>query len=125
MAALVLAGVAACSHGPLRVGTVQTGKSLNSDNSVGTHGTRFAPTDTLYVAVLTRGPGTGTLGVRWTFRGRLVYEETKDVSYTSDAATEFHLKYAGSLPTGDYAVEVLVDGKPFVTRALKVQEPAP
>ena len=42
--------------GPLRVTTIQTGKSLNSDKSVGNHTTRFKPDDTMFASVLTDGP---------------------------------------------------------------------
>ena len=49
--------------GPLRVTTIQTGKSLNSDKSVGNHTTRFKPDDTMFASVLTDGPGAGTIGV--------------------------------------------------------------
>ena len=29
---------------------------------------------------------------------------------------------AGNLPVGDYVVEILIDGKPVVTRTLEVKE---
>ena len=111
----------ACSRGPLQVSTIQTGRSLNSDNSVGNHGTRFKPTDTLYVSVLTKGAGAGTLEARWLFSGRVVSEAKKEVSYPDDAATEFHMQYAGTLPTGEYTVEILLDGKPVESRKLEVR----
>jgi hypothetical protein len=120
VAAVTLSG-AACSRGPLQVTAIQTGRSLNSDNSVGNHGTRFKPTDTLYVSVLTKGAGSGTLEARWLFRGRVVTEGKKEVSYPDDAATEFHMQYAGTLPTGDYTVEILLDGKAVESRKLEVR----
>ena len=123
MLALVLSALAACRPGgPLHLETIQTGKSLNSDNSVGDNVTRFKPDDTMFVAVLTRGAGAGKIGVRWTYSGRLVSEETRDVSYRDSAATEFHIKNSGGFPAGEYAVEVLVDGKPAGTRNLKVEK---
>lgn len=112
---------AACDRGPLTFEALQTGKSLNSDNSVGIQGTRFTPTETMYISVLTKGPGTGTIQARWSFRGSVVYEDTKEVSYASSAATEFRMAFAGNLPVGDYLVEVLIDGNPVVTRTLQVQ----
>jgi hypothetical protein len=122
---LAVAGLvtAACGpSGPLRVTTIQTGRSLNSDKSVGNHTTRFKPDDTMFVSVLTDGPGSGTIGVRWRFVGRLVSEESKDVSYRDHAATEFHIQNSSGFPPGDYSVEVLVDGKPFATRTLRVEK---
>jgi hypothetical protein len=115
--------VAACRPGgPLQLATIQTGKSLNSDNSVGTLTTRFKPDDTLFVSVLTKGPGAGKIGVKWTYSGRLVSEDTRDVSYRDSAATEFHIKNSGGFPAGDYGVEVLIDGKSVATRPLKVEK---
>ena len=90
---------AACRpSGPLRVTTIQTGRSLNSDKSVGNHTTRFKPDDTMFVSVLTDGPGSGTIGVRWLFSGRLVSEESKEVSYRDHAATEFHIQNSSGFP---------------------------
>ena len=44
---LALTSAAACSRQPLQVMTIQVGRSLNSDNSVGTITTRFKPGDTM------------------------------------------------------------------------------
>jgi len=123
--AVIVLGVvtAACRpSGPLRVTTIQTGKSLNSDKSVGNHTTRFKPDDTMFASVLTDGPGSGTIGVRWRYSGRIVSEETKNVSYRDHAATEFHIQNSSGFPEGDYTVEVLVDGQSFATRSLRVDK---
>ena len=124
LAAAVLLGVlAACRPSdPLQVATIQTGKSRNSDNSVGNHTTRFGPNDTMFVAVLTKGPGSGKIGVRWTYAGRLVSEESRSVSFRDGGATEFHIQNSGGFPPGDYAVEVLIDDKPVATRPLRVEK---
>ena len=114
---------AACRpSGPLQLATIQTGKSLNSDNSVGTHTTRFKPDDTMFVSVLTKGPGAGKIGVRWTYAGRTVSEDSRDVAYRDSAATEFHIKNSSGFPAGEYAAEVLIDGKSVGTRPLKVEK---
>jgi hypothetical protein len=125
IAIVVVASVlaAACRpSGPLRVTTIQTGRSLNSDKSVGNHTTRFRPDDTMFVSVLTDGPGAGTITARWRFAGRLVSEEARNVSYRDHAATEFHIQNSGGFPPGDYSVEIEVDGKPFATRTLRVDK---
>jgi len=119
---LVVLVAVGCARGPLVFEALQTGKTLNSDNSVGVQGTRFLPNETMYVSVLTKGPGSGTIQAKWTFRGSVVYEGSRDVSYQSSAATEFHMQYAGKLPLGDYVVEVLIDGKPVAKRTLEVQD---
>src|SRR5688500_18792397 len=72
---------AACGSGaPLKVETVQVGRSLNSDNSGGAITTRFKPADTMYAAVITEGRGSGTIVARWTGLGRVISEQTSDVS---------------------------------------------
>jgi hypothetical protein len=115
--------VAGCQpNNPLRVTTIQTGRTLNSDRSVGQHTTRFKPDDTMHVAVLTDGPGSGSITVRWRYRSTLVSEETRKVSYRDHAATEFHIQNSSGFPAGDYSAEILVDDKPFATRALSVVE---
>jgi hypothetical protein len=106
---------------PLHVATVQLGRSLNSDNSVGTLSTRFKPDDTIYVAVLTDAPGSGTLKARWLYRGSAVNEEEKQVSYRDAAATEFHIHYPGNAPLGDYRVEVELDGMNVASRDFKIE----
>ena len=119
---VVLVAAAGCSRPPLTFEALQTGKTLNSDNSVGVQGTRFTPSETMYVSVLTAGAGKGTIEAIWKFRGSVVNQGTKDVSYQSSAATEFHLQYAGKLPPGDYTVEILIDVMQVAMRTLTVQD---
>jgi hypothetical protein len=119
--ALIAAGLGACKPSePLVAQTIQTGRSLNSDNSVGTHTTRFKPTDTMYVAVLT-GRGSGTIEVRWSVGGRVINEVKKDVSTIEPAATAFRFQTGDGFRVGDYTVEVFVDGKSVGTRNLTVE----
>jgi hypothetical protein len=121
LTACLLVCLAACGPtGPLKVSNIQIGRSLNSDNSVGNHTTQFNRDDTMYVAVLTDGAGAGSIGVRWRFVGRLVSEETRQVSYRGDAATEFHIQNSGGFPAGDYSVEIMIDGQLFETRTFRV-----
>ena len=114
---LLALGAAACGPSePLNVVAIQTGKSLNTDHSVGTHATSFRPKDTMYVSVLSDGRGAGTLTVKWSFASRVVHEVTKKVSYNDQAATDFRFQAADDFPIGDYTVEVILDGKPLETR---------
>jgi hypothetical protein len=120
MAATLLA--AACSRGPLRVSTIQLGRELGADNSIAAHTTTFKPDQTIYVAVLTEETGAGTITARWMLGNRKVSEETKNVSYSGSAATEFHLQSADRFPSGQYTVEILVDGQPIGERSFRVDE---
>ena len=113
--------LAACARGPLAVETIQIGRSLNSDNSVGTHTTSFRPKETMYASVITSDRGEGTLTAKWMFGGRVVSEQSKDVSYNERAATEFHFSAADGFPVGEYSVEILLDGKSVGARTMRVQ----
>ena len=115
-----LAGACGPSE-PLKVDTIQTGKSLNTDNSVGTHTTSFRPKDPMYVSVLTVGRGAGTITVKWRFAGQVIKEVTKKVSYNDQAATDFRFQAADEFPIGDYTIDVLIDGKTIETRRVKVE----
>jgi hypothetical protein len=118
----VLVAIAGCSPGvPFKIQTIQLGKSLNPDNSVGTHTTRFKPDDTIYVSVLSDQPGEGAVTVKWMFGGQVVSEAKKDVSYMRPAATEFHLQNSGGFPTGEYRVDILINGQPAGSREFRVE----
>jgi hypothetical protein len=118
-----LAGLGCRSNAPLEVSTIQLGRAISSDNSVGSHTTVFRPDDTIYVSVLTTDTGSGTIGVRWTFGDRLISEPSKEVSYKGAAATEFHIQNSGGFPEGKYAVEAFLDGRSVGKRAFTVERP--
>lgn len=118
---MLLVLVSACGpSGPLKAQTIQLGKSLNPDNSVANHSTLFKPGETVYVAVLTAEPGASTITARWMYRGSVVNEASKQVSYRDAAATEFQLVSSGGFPAGDYSVEILIDGQSAGSRNFKV-----
>ena len=118
---MLVAAFAACGVGTLKVTNIQTGRSLNSDNSVGALSTTFKPTDTIYVAVLTDGTGRATIGAKFSHLGRVVSEPEKKVSYRGAAATEFHLDYAGGIPAGEYDIEVFFEGQSAGMRKVTVE----
>ena len=107
---------------PLRASTIQLGRALGTDNSIAAHATTFKPGEIVYVSVLTETPGSGVIVARWTFAGQPVTEETKKVSYSGAAATEFHFQSADGFKPGAYKVEILVDGQPAGERDFRVTE---
>lgn len=117
---LLLSLLAACGSG-LQVSSIQLGRSVNQDNTVASHTTTFKPDQTVYVSVLTAGSGSGVIGVRWSYGGRVVGEPSKEVSYKGAAATEFHLQNAGGFPPGDYSVEVFLNGQSAGNKSFKVE----
>jgi hypothetical protein len=117
---LVIIAVCLASCGSdLRVTSIQLGRSLNADDTVAAHTTTFRPDETVYAAVITAGTGSGTIGVRWTYAGRVVGEPKKEVR--GAGATEFHLQNAGGFPPGDYTVEAFLDGQSAGSRTFKVE----
>ena len=114
---------AACGPSePLRVTTLQLGRTLNPDNSVANHTTQFKPLDTMYVSILTPEKGRGVIGVRWTYRGRVVSEPSREVVYRGPASTEFHIQNSSGFPPGDYSVEVFLDGQSVGKRDFRVEK---
>jgi hypothetical protein len=120
---LIVSAVGCGPTEPLRVDTIQLGRSLNPDNSVASHTSSFKPLDTMYVSILTPAKGRGTIGVRWTYEGRLVSDPSKEVSYKGPAATEFHIQNSSGFPPGDYNVEVFLDGTSVGKRDYRVEKP--
>jgi len=117
-----LASLAGCSsHKPLQVTGIQLGRSLNADNTVAGHTTRYSPHDTIHVSVLTAGVGSGTISVRWMYGPRVLDEPKKQVSYTDVAATDFSLQSPAGFPEGEYSVEAFVDGQSVGKRTFHIE----
>ena len=111
-----------CGSGqPLRVSTIQLGRSLNPDNTVASFTTVFTPMETVYLSVVTTGVGSGTLSVRWTYGGKVIGEPEKQVASRTDAVTEFRLQSPGGFPPGDYTAEVFLDKHSGGTRTFRVE----
>lgn len=122
LAGVLLACVVACGAGEdLRVTSLQLGRAVNADGTVANHTTVFGPDDTVHLAVLTSGVGSGTISVRWVYRGRLLDEPKKQVSYKDVAATQFTLRSGGTFPLGEYTAEVFLDGNPVGSREFRVE----
>jgi len=121
LAALMVPALGAVACGELKPTTMQLGRSLNSDNSIGNHATSFKPDDTIYAAVLTDGIASGTISAKWTYAGRVISEPQKQVRYRGPAATEFHIQNSGGFPAGEYEVELFVDGTSAGVRKFRVE----
>lgn len=120
--AFLAACFAACGSGePLRVASIQLGRAMNADHTVSSFTTQFKPDETIYLSVLTTGVGTGTISVHWKYRGRVIDEPKKEVSYRIDAATDFRLQSPAGFPPGDYTAEVILNGQSAGTREFSVQ----
>jgi hypothetical protein len=111
---------------PLKVVALGIGKSVGADQKVTAEADTFAPTDTVHAAVgTTGGSPAAKLTARWSWVSRSgaekpVGDETKAIAPTGDTSTVFHLTKIDGLTTGDYKIEILLDGQSVATKAFRV-----
>jgi hypothetical protein len=107
----------------LTVTDVNLGSSINNDRSVSAPTSDFAPTDTIYASVATEGSGSGaTLMARWLYEdGQVVDESSQTISSPRPALTEFHISMPNGFPTGDYTVEILLNGEQVETESFEIE----
>lgn len=108
---------------PGRVGGIELGNSVGADKRVTAPASSFAPTDTIYVSVLTEGEAAGgTLSARWTYEdGQLVSENQAPLATSGGSATEFHIAKPDGWPTGRYRVDIALNGQPAGSRDFEVR----
>ena len=105
------------------VTTIETGKHVDANKRVVDTTSVFAPNDTMYVAVVTaNATPSSTLKTLVTFQdGQVVDSSSQTVQAGPSSVTEFHLVKPGGWPTGDYTVEIMLDGQSVGTRRLTVR----
>ena len=105
------------------VTTIETGKHVDANKRVVDTTSVFAPNDTMYVAVVTaNATPSSTLKTLVTFQdGQVVDSSSQTVQSGPSSVTEFHLVKPGGWPTGDYTVEIMLDGQSVGTRRLTVR----
>jgi hypothetical protein len=105
-----------------RVGAIELGSSLGADGRVAAPAQVFAPTDTIYVSVLTEGTAPGAeLSARWTYEGDQLVSEGRETLAASRSTTEFHIAKPDGWPAGRYRVAIALDGQPAGTRDFEVR----
>jgi hypothetical protein len=123
------APVAAPAPAPVPVGVtlaaVSLGKAVGTDKKVSVATEVFAKGDTIHASIDTTGAGSATLVAKWSYtkdgKTAAVKEETATITPTGPATTEFHISKPDGWPTGDYKVEILVNGTSAATKSFKVQ----
>ncbi len=106
-----------------KVTEVNLGRSLTPEQAIGDRTDVFSPTDTIYASVKTQGTGSpAVLEARWTYQdGQVIKMDRQTLAPTQGAAvSEFHVSKPDGWPTGQYKVEILLDGKLTETREFKV-----
>jgi len=105
------------------VTAVELGKQIGADKRVTQQISSFAPTDTIYVSVVTNGTSpSAALTAKWTYQdGQVVNESTQTIAPTGPAATEFHIAKPNGWPAGTYKVEVSLNGRSTATKEFAVK----
>lgn len=108
---------------PLSVAEVQLARAVGEDKRATEPTTTFKPADAIHAVVLTEGAGTGKLGARWSYGPdkQTVHEEEHDLNAPGPGVSDFHITKPDGFPTGDYQVEILLNGTIVATRAFKVE----
>jgi hypothetical protein len=107
---------------PVQVVAVELGRSVDAEKKVTERVDVFKPHDTIYASVLINGASpSSTLGVKWTFEdGRVVDQSQQTIHSDGSTATEFHIAKPDGFPSGNYKVEVSVDGGPAKSKDFKI-----
>lgn len=105
------------------VGDIDMGRHVGADKKISDKTDDFAPTDTIFASIHTKGGSAATqLMARWTFEdGTVVSEDTQTVAAGADADTEFHIVKKGGWPKGKYTIHVMADGKEVKTKEVTVK----
>jgi len=113
------------AEGVVSVVNISLGKALGPDKKVAAATDTFAKGDTIYAVVETTGSGKATLKARWTYhkgdKTAPVSEDSKTISASGPAATEFHVSKPDGWPLGDYQVEISLDDKSVGTKKFVVK----
>ena len=105
------------------VTSVDLGTAVGPDQKVTSPTTTFGPTDTIYAAVSTAGTAANaTLGAKWTYQdGQTVNDSSQTIAPTGPAVTTFHISKPDGWPTGNYKVEIMLDGASVASKDFTVK----
>ena len=97
---------------PVRVTSVDLGRSLGAGKVIADGASQFRPSDTIYVSVETDGTAPqATIAARWTYQdGQVVKEQSEAIAPSGKARTEFHIVKPDGWPVGKYTVAVSLNG---------------
>ena len=105
------------------VASIDLGTAVGPDQKVTSPATTFGAKDTIYAAVATTGSASNaTLGAKWTYQdGQTVNDSSQTIAPSGPAVTTFHISKPDGWPTGNYKVEISLDGKPVSSKDFTVQ----
>ena len=106
------------------IGDIDMGRHIGPDMKISDKTDDFAPTDTIYASLHTKG---GSAPVQMTARltmendSTVIAEDSKTVQNGAETDTEFHFTKAGGFAKGKYTVRILADGKEVKTKDIEVK----
>ena len=104
------------------LGSVELGSGVDAGNKVIAASNSFAPSDSIYAAVTTQGSGDVTLAAKWTYQdGQVVHEDSKTLHANGPQTTSFMISHPGGFPTGNYKVDVSINGTPVASKDFSVK----
>jgi hypothetical protein len=106
-----------------KVTDVTLGRAIGGDKAITDRTDDFRPNDTIYASIATEGSAPSmTLRARWTYQdGQIVDEATRTIAPNGPERTEFHISKPDGWPTGNYQLEVFVDGRSVETKKFEVK----
>ena len=105
----------------LEVGDVDMGRHIGPDQKITDKTDDFVAKDTIYAAVDTKNAGTAKLTARWNSEdGKVVHEETKNITPTGDATTAFHI--IAPAKVGKYTVHIMLNGTEAKSKDVEVKK---
>ena len=108
----------------VRVTDVTLGRAIGADKTITDKTDDFRPTDTIYASIATDGAAASTsLRALWTYQdGQVVNDSNRSIVSNNKERTEFHISKPDGLPTGNYQVEVFIDGRSVETKKFEVKQ---
>lgn len=102
--------------------SVELGSTVDASNKILASGTTFAPKDTIYASVDTRGSGNATLAAKWSYQdGQTVHEDSKTLDATGPQTTAFMISKPSGFPAGNYKVDVSLNGAQVASKDFSVK----
>lgn len=112
-------------NGPVSVQKITLGNAISATKHVLSPLASFAPHDTIYAVVDSTGTGKASLKANWTFlkAGKTVpvNEASQDIEVTGPTSSEFHISKPDGWPTGEYQVEIHLNGSPAGVQKFSVK----
>ncbi|MEF9979065.1 MAG: hypothetical protein RR834_11315 [Thermomonas sp.] len=122
------ATVSSAQNASVVVTGVDTGNAVGADLQIPAPTASFVPMDAIFVAVSTKtsDPGAsvpGKLSARWTYvdSNQIVHEEIRDVVFAGSGITNFQITKPDGWPTGNYLVEISLNGTLTQARSFQVR----